>query len=259
MIHRDLACRNILVDGDLNVYVSDFGFARQKENMTGKSFTKTNMGPVKWYVHGGRKELEVFIHPPTHPFADLFHHNQPPKLTHPPQHHNQNREAPESLQHKEYSEKTDAFSYAVCLFEMVSQKEPWAEETHAQVAYQVICGQRLPIALNCDPTVAEIMDMCWQQDPRKRPNFEYIFRRLKERHTQLQNEEREIAGEKQLFTQLRQGTTFYKLPYLKGKPHKRQFKVSEDLRRLKWCFLPTRNFMQRARDPVRPATKQVGR
>jgi hypothetical protein len=56
---------------------------------------------------------------------------------------------------------------------------------------------------------------------------------------------------------LRQGTTFYKLPYLKGKPHKRQFKVSEDLRRLKWCFLPSRNFMQRARDPVRPATKQV--
>ena len=24
---------------------------------------------------------------------------------------------------------------------------------------------------------------------------------------------------------MRQGTTFYKLPYLKGKPHKRQFKV----------------------------------
>jgi hypothetical protein len=43
-----------------------------------------------------------------------------------------------------------------------------------------------------------------------------------------------------------------------GKPHKRQFKVSEDLRRLKWCFLPSRNLlMQRARDPVRPATKQV--
>jgi hypothetical protein len=129
-------------------------------------------------------------------------------------------EAPESLQHKEYSEKTDAFSYAVCLYEMVSQKDPWEEETHAQVgssclwrcvgelfsltlpflvsqfpsthihkhtqvAYQVICGQRLPVALNCDPVLAEVMHLCWQQDPRRRPNFEYIYRRLKERHTQV--------------------------------------------------------------------------
>lgn len=78
----------------MNVYVSDFGFARQKENKNSKGFTKNNMGPVKW-------------------------------------------EAPESLQHKEYSEKTDAFSYAVCLYEMVAQRDPWEKETHAQVAYQV--------------------------------------------------------------------------------------------------------------------------
>ncbi len=35
------------------------------------------------------------------------------------------------------SEKTDAFSFAVCLYEMVSGREPWEQETHAQVAYQV--------------------------------------------------------------------------------------------------------------------------
>ena len=139
VIHRDLACRNILVDGDLDVFVSDFGFARQKENKSSKGFTNNNMGPVKW-------------------------------------------EAPESLQRKEYSEKTDAFSYAVCLYEMVAAREPWEHETHAQVAYQVICGNRLPIALNCDPVLAELMQLCWEADPRKRPNFEYIHRRLKVSH-----------------------------------------------------------------------------
>lgn len=46
-------------------------------------------------------------------------------------------EAPESLQRKEYSEKTDAFSFGVCLYEMVAAKEPWEGETHGQVAYQV--------------------------------------------------------------------------------------------------------------------------
>jgi hypothetical protein len=57
---------------------------------------------------------------------------------------------------------------------------------------QVICGNRLPISLNCDPTIAEIMTQCWEGDPQRRPNFEYIHRRLKERHTQLMNEEREV-------------------------------------------------------------------
>jgi len=36
------------VDRHLNVYVSDFGFARQRENLSSKGFTKNTMGPVKW-------------------------------------------------------------------------------------------------------------------------------------------------------------------------------------------------------------------
>lgn len=36
-----------------------------------------------------------------------------------------------------------------------------------------------------------------------------------ERHTELQNEEREITAEKGLVADLRRGTTFFKLPYLK--------------------------------------------
>lgn len=51
------------------------------------------------------------------------------------------------------------------------------------------------------------------------------------------------------------------LPKTQGSPHERFFKVSEDLRRFKWRFLPARTFFQRARelDPVRPPTKQVRR
>lgn len=105
--------------------------------------------------------------------------------------------------------------------------------------------------------MAELMQQCFERDTRKRPHFEYIYRRLKERYTQLQLEESEVRSEKQLVAQLRQGTTFYKVPYLKGQPHKRQFRISEDLRRLKWCFLSTRNFVQRARDPVRPVFKWI--
>jgi hypothetical protein len=50
---------------------------------------------------------------------------------------------------------------------------------------------------------------------------------LRERYVTLQNQERAIGEEKALVVLMRQGTIFYKLPYLKGKPHKRQFKVRE--------------------------------
>lgn len=36
------------MDRHLNVFVSDFGFARQKSSLGSKGFTKNNMGPVKW-------------------------------------------------------------------------------------------------------------------------------------------------------------------------------------------------------------------
>lgn len=36
VIHRDLACRNLLVDENFDIMVSDFGFARQKQDNTTK-------------------------------------------------------------------------------------------------------------------------------------------------------------------------------------------------------------------------------
>lgn len=106
IIHRDLACRNFLVDEQMDVFVADFGFARLKRIAESKGFTMTGLGPVRW-------------------------------------------EAPESLQQKgggivfvfvewvgwvvgvlselwlicvfiiEFSEKTDAFSFGVCMYEIV--------------------------------------------------------------------------------------------------------------------------------------------
>jgi len=60
-------------------------------------------------------------------------------------------------------------------------------------------------------------------------------------------------AKKQVFLSFPSKRISFMFPYKNA--HTKQ--VSEDLRRLKWCFLPTRNLMQRARDPVRPATKQV--
>ena len=48
IIHRDLACRNLLVDEKMDVFVADFGFARLKRMAESKGFTLTGLGPVRW-------------------------------------------------------------------------------------------------------------------------------------------------------------------------------------------------------------------
>lgn len=48
IIHRDLACRNILVSGSGVVKVSDFGFCRLKAENQDTGHTDTQVGPVRW-------------------------------------------------------------------------------------------------------------------------------------------------------------------------------------------------------------------
>jgi len=47
VIHRDLAARNLLLTKDLNVKISDFGYARVLDNQE-EGKTVSNVGPLKW-------------------------------------------------------------------------------------------------------------------------------------------------------------------------------------------------------------------
>ena len=48
IVHRDVACRNLLVDGDNNVHVADFGCARLKQELYGKDYTQSGLRPIRW-------------------------------------------------------------------------------------------------------------------------------------------------------------------------------------------------------------------
>lgn len=48
VIHRDLACRNILVNGSGEAKVADFGMSRLVDKFEQKGTTQSSMGPVKW-------------------------------------------------------------------------------------------------------------------------------------------------------------------------------------------------------------------
>ena len=48
MIHRDLAARNILLTGDIQPKISDFGYSRAINNVDTGAQTVSDTGPLKW-------------------------------------------------------------------------------------------------------------------------------------------------------------------------------------------------------------------
>lgn len=94
--------------------------------------------------------------------------------------------APEAITRREYSEASDAFSFGVLLWEMVTRKEPWEGETVIEVAVKVGKeGKRLKIPDKCDPCMKELMEECWQENPADRPDFQRIHKKLRKRYKEL--------------------------------------------------------------------------
>ncbi|KAL6064370.1 Serine/threonine-protein kinase STY46 [Balamuthia mandrillaris] len=95
--------------------------------------------------------------------------------------------APEAIRCREYSEKSDAFSFGILLWEMWTRsKEPFPELPPAAVAQKVAYeGLRLSIPEDCDPTWKKLMLSCWNEDPALRPDFRTINKILRQQFKQL--------------------------------------------------------------------------
>lgn len=88
--------------------------------------------------------------------------------------------APEVLRNEPSDEKCDVFSYGVILWELCTLLQPWEGMNPMQVVGAVGFQQRrLDIPADVDPTVAEIIEKCWQTDPQMRPSFSEIMVALK--------------------------------------------------------------------------------
>ncbi len=197
IIHRDLACRNLLLDDKMDVFVADFGFARRKQVANSKGFTLTGLGPVRW-------------------------------------------EAPESLKSKAYSEKTDAFSFGVCLYEIMTGKAPWDHvPSIAMVATNVISGDRMLLPISCDCVIASLIKSCWSHKPQDRPDFSTIVTCLGNRHQEVTEMSRELRKEVNTIEFILRGTNIMKFPFGAGtehvsRPKHRFIRVTSDLNQVVW-------------------------
>ncbi|KAL4448958.1 hypothetical protein ABPG77_007675 [Micractinium sp. CCAP 211/92] len=87
--------------------------------------------------------------------------------------------APEVLRSKPYNEKCDIYSFGVCLWELMTNQEPWHDMSAMQVVGAVgWSNQRLPIPEDAPEGMRQLISECFGE-PDSRPPFSEIIPRLK--------------------------------------------------------------------------------
>lgn len=88
--------------------------------------------------------------------------------------------APEVIQSHPVSEACDTFSYAVLLWEMLTQEVPFKGLHGMQIMWLVVFEkERLTIPSTCPEKFARLMKKCWLAEPKERPTFGEILTALK--------------------------------------------------------------------------------
>jgi serine/threonine protein kinase len=148
ILHSDLKSLNILLDNELTPKVTDFGMSLELRNrkyiqeaeQKDEEDEPTQGGTLQWLPP------EAFL--------------------------------PGSLSTK----KTDIFGFGIILWEILTRKRPWKGTLKKTIIRSVIKGIRPPLPETKEPSTKKLTNLiqhCWHQDPKQRPEFKTISKRLK--------------------------------------------------------------------------------
>ncbi|KAL2087385.1 hypothetical protein ACEWY4_016213 [Coilia grayii] len=80
--------------------------------------------------------------------------------------------APEAIAYRKFSSASDAWSYGIVMWEVMSYGErPYWEMSNQDVILSIEEGYRLPAPVGCPLELHQLMLHCWQRDRRLRPHF----------------------------------------------------------------------------------------
>jgi len=79
--------------------------------------------------------------------------------------------SPESMYERVYSTKSDVFSFAVVMYEIITQEAPWKDLDPLKACDKVGKGHRMSIPSFCPVPLVILIERCWAHNPKDRPNF----------------------------------------------------------------------------------------
>ncbi|WAR00882.1 CSK-like protein, partial [Mya arenaria] len=93
--------------------------------------------------------------------------------------------APESLRDNKFTSKSDMWSFGILLWEIYSfGRVPYPRIPLADVVMHVERGYRMEAPEGCPPEIYTIMTDAWKKDPKERPTFATVQKRLQELQAQ---------------------------------------------------------------------------
>ena len=92
--------------------------------------------------------------------------------------------AAEVIKSQKYSNKADVYSYGIIIWEVCTREMPYEYIGNNNILYRVCAKGERPnlkrIPSDTPEQIIQLMKMCWDQDPNKRPNFDSIIEFIKD-------------------------------------------------------------------------------
>jgi serine/threonine protein kinase len=83
--------------------------------------------------------------------------------------------APEVLQGQKYTKASDIYSFGMIMWELMTGRRPFWDKNHdIDLIIEICDGLRPPIVTNAPKGYIELMQECWNSDPKKRPTASNI-------------------------------------------------------------------------------------
>nr|DBA23954.1 TPA: hypothetical protein GDO54_011665 [Pyxicephalus adspersus] len=101
--------------------------------------------------------------------------------------------APESINFRRFTSASDVWMFGVCMWEILMYGvKPFQGVKNNDVIGRIENGERLPMPVNCPPTLYSLMTKCWAYDPSRRPRFTELKAQLSTilEEEKIQQEER---------------------------------------------------------------------